>query len=92
MAMSDNILGKITNWADIHSWYLTKEDVEQPLFYRSYLSQWCPYDEYFNIYRKFSIKGGTPYKGAPPPFDPKAIGFLDVFAHISVENGPIFIL
>ncbi len=31
-----------------------------------------------SIYRKFSIKGATPYKGAPPLSDPKAIGLLDV--------------
>ena len=43
------------------------------------------------MYRKFSIKGATPYKGAPL-FDPNAIGFLDVFGHISAKNGPIFIL
>ncbi len=44
------------------------------------------------MYRKFSIKGAIPYKGAPPPFDPKAVGFLDVFGHISAKNSPIFIL
>ena len=44
-----------------------------------------------NDYRKFSIKGATPYKGAPL-FDPKALGFLDVFGHISAKNSPIFIL
>ena len=41
-------------------------------------------------YRKFSKKGANPYEGAP--LDPKPTKFLDVFGHISANNGPIFIL
>ena len=36
--------------------------------------------------RKFSNRGATLYRGAPPS------GFLDVFGHISAKNCPIFIL
>ena len=36
-------------------------------------------------YRKFSNRGATPYRGAPPPFDPRPSGFLDVFGHISAK-------
>ncbi len=43
-------------------------------------------------YRKFSNRGATPYKGAPPLFEPRPSGFLDVFGHISAKNCPVFIL
>ncbi len=46
--------------------------------------------KYHLKYRKFSIKGATPYKGAP--LDPKPTEVLDIFCHISANNGPIFIL
>ena len=41
-------------------------------------------------YHKFSNRGAIPYRGAPLLFGPKTTGFLDVFAHISAKNGPIF--
>ncbi len=38
------------------------------------------------------LRAPPPIRAPPPPFDPKVIGFLDVFGHISAKNSPIFIL
>ena len=88
-------------------WYLIIVMTKQWVHFAEHHSKRCPWStlnsiqsleigsqfhNIFSTYRKFSIKGATPYKGAPLFFDPKAIGFLDVFDHISAKNSPIFIL
>ncbi len=44
------------------------------------------------IYRKFSIKGASPNKGAPLFSEGCPGSKFHIFGHISAKNGPIFIL